>query len=105
MRLDLAAALGEKVYTRFSSKDAPANHCRFDTSTGSYALPGAVIPPTQEWNDIRADMILAKEFKALTWRRSAFMSEIIDALLSCTIVILIIPSISAGRCGIRHLGD
>jgi hypothetical protein len=28
-------------------------------------------------------MILAKQFKALTWRRSAFMSEIIDALLPC----------------------
>jgi hypothetical protein len=79
----LAAAVGEKVYTWFSSRHAPANHRRFDTSSGSYALPDAVIPPTQEWNDIGADMILAKEFKALAWRWSAFMSEIIDARLSC----------------------
>jgi hypothetical protein len=28
-------------------------------------------------------MILAKEFEALACRRNAFMSEIIDALLSC----------------------
>jgi hypothetical protein len=65
MRLGLAAAVGGQVYAWLSSRHTPVNHRRFDRPTGSYALPDAVIPSTQEWNDIRADMIVAKEFTAL----------------------------------------
>jgi hypothetical protein len=61
-------------------------HCCFDRPTGSYALPGAIIPPTQEWNDIRADMI------SRPWPGGGVPSGVKSSMHSCrvTIALLII---------------
>jgi hypothetical protein len=40
-------------------------------------------PSTREWNYVRADMILAKEFEGLVRWRIAFMNESVQALLPC----------------------
>ena len=69
--------------TRFPSTHAPANYGCFDAAAGIRTVPGAAAPSTQEWNDIRADMILAKELKGLIRGWYAVMSEGIDALLPC----------------------
>jgi hypothetical protein len=66
---------------RFPSAHAPANHCCFNGAAGIHALPCAAAPSAQEWNDIRADVILAQELKRLVRWWYAFMNEGIDALL------------------------
>jgi hypothetical protein len=83
MYLDLAPTVRRQAYTRFSPTRTPPDHRRFDAPTRSYALPNAVIPSTQEWNEVRTDVILAQQFKGLIRRRYTFMTEGIDALLPC----------------------
>jgi hypothetical protein len=76
--------------TQIASTLAPTNHCRFDGVAGIHALPSAAPPSTQERNNIRADVILAKELKRLAGRRYAFVNEGIDSLLPCRHAVLII---------------
>lgn len=84
MSLDPAPTVVWQAYEhRFPSTRAPANYCCFDAVAGIYALPSAAAPSAQEWNDTRADVILAKEFKELVRRWYAFMNIGIDALLPC----------------------
>jgi hypothetical protein len=63
-----------------SSTNAPANYCCFDALACIHALPNAVLPSTQEWNDVRTDVILAKNLKRLVSGWFAFMDEGIDTL-------------------------
>jgi hypothetical protein len=46
-------------------------------------LPSTAAPSAQEWNDIGADVILAKQLKRLVRRRHAFMGEGTNSLLPC----------------------
>ena len=62
---------------------APANDRCFDAIASINVMPNAVAPSAQEWNDIRADTILAKDFKGQICGWHAFMTEGIDALFSC----------------------
>jgi hypothetical protein len=65
------------------SARAPANDRCFDAIASINVMPNAVAPSAQEWNDIRANMILAKDFKGQIRGWHAFMTEGIDALFSC----------------------
>jgi hypothetical protein len=65
------------------SARAPANDRCFDAIASINVMPNAVAPSAQEWNDIRADTILAKDFKGQIRGWHAFMTEGIDALFSC----------------------
>ena len=65
------------------SAHAPANDRFFDAIASINVMPNAVAPSAQEWNDIRANMILAKDFKGQIRGWHAFMTEGIDALFSC----------------------
>ena len=65
------------------SARAPANDRCFDAIASINVMPNAVAPSAQEWNDIRAIMILAKDFKGQIRGWHAFMTEGIDALFSC----------------------
>jgi hypothetical protein len=76
--------------TQIASTLAPTNHCCFDGVACIHALPSAAPPSTQERNNIRADVILAKELKRLVGRRYAFVNEGIDSLLPCRHAVLII---------------
>ncbi len=62
------------------SAHAPANNRRLDAIFSVNAIPSAINPSTQEWNDIRPDVILAQEFKGQIRRWCAFMTEGVDAL-------------------------
>ena len=46
-------------------------------------MPGAATRATQEGDNIRADVILAKELERLVRRGLALVSERIETLLSC----------------------
>jgi hypothetical protein len=65
------------------SARAPANDRCFDAIASINVMPNAVAPSAKEWNDIRANMILAKDFKGQIRGWHAFMTEGIDALFSC----------------------
>jgi hypothetical protein len=86
---------------RATSTHAPANNPCFNLAARIHAQPSAVAPSAQEGNDIRADVVLAKELKSLIRRRYAFMSESSNALLSCCHRDLVYPSISVGRRSVR----
>jgi hypothetical protein len=60
---------------------APADHCGFYTSVGDDASPHAILPLAQERNDVRTDVIFAKDLKRPIGRRCSFMIELVDAFL------------------------
>jgi len=61
---------------------APANHCSFNATVSVHASPHAITPPAQERNDVRTDVIFAKDLQRLVGRRRSFMIKAIDAFLS-----------------------
>jgi hypothetical protein len=83
--------LGGLNYIQFSSTHAPANDRRFDRAAGIHTVPSTITPSAQKWNDIGADVILAKKFKRLVRRRNTFVSEGVDSLLPRRHAVLIIP--------------
>jgi hypothetical protein len=62
---------------------APAKYHGLNAPVRDHASPPAIAPLAQERNDVRADVIFAKDLKRLVGRRGPFMNEGIDALLPC----------------------
>jgi hypothetical protein len=63
------------------SRRAPANHCRFYGSVRGQASPRAVAPLAKKRNDVRADVIFAKDLQRPIGRRRSLMIEVVDAFL------------------------
>jgi hypothetical protein len=89
--------LGELSCFQFSSTHAPANDRRFNWAAGIDTVPRAVTPSAQKWNDIGADVILAKKLKRLVRRRNAFVTEGVDSLSPCRHAVLFIPAVTIRR--------
>jgi hypothetical protein len=53
----------------------------FDGAVSFHASPYAITPSAKERNDIRADVIFAKNFERSVGRRYTLMNESIDPLL------------------------
>jgi hypothetical protein len=70
-------------FTVQSRHAAPADDCSFDWLAGIHTVPRTATPSAQKWNDIGADVILAKNFKRLVRRRHTLVSEGVDSFLSC----------------------
>ena len=62
---------------------SPAYDSGFDPRARYSILPITATPSTQEWDNIRPDVILAKDLEQLVRWRFPFMNEGIDALLPC----------------------
>jgi hypothetical protein len=82
----------------FSSTHAPAYDRRFNWAAGIHTVPSAVTPSAQKWNDIGADVILAKKLKRLVRRRNTFVSEGVDTLLPRRHAVLFIPAVTISAC-------
>jgi hypothetical protein len=63
-----------------SSRRAPADHDGFYASISGHALPSAVMPLAQEWDDIRACVIFAKDLQRLIGRGRSLI-EVVDTFL------------------------
>ncbi len=72
------------------STHTPADDRRFDGAACLHALPNAATPSTEKGNDVRTDVILAKELKWLVARRHTIVSECINSLLTCCHAIVIV---------------
>ncbi|MFZ0527104.1 MAG: hypothetical protein WAM40_15980, partial [Xanthobacteraceae bacterium] len=75
-------------YLDLVSTQAPADDRRFDWAAGLYILPNTVTPSAQKWNDIGADVVLAKKLQRLIGRRNALVSEGVDSRLPGRHVVL-----------------
>jgi hypothetical protein len=73
------------------STHAPAEDCSFDWAAGIHTAPSTATPSAQKWNDIGADVILAKNFKRLVCRRNTLVSEGVDSFLPCHHAVSIFP--------------
>jgi hypothetical protein len=62
---------------------APAKYRSLNAPVSAHASPRAIAPLAQERNNVRADVIFAKDLKRLVGRRRPFMNKAIDARLSC----------------------
>jgi hypothetical protein len=51
------------VLAHTRSGNAPPNNCGFDADVGMHASPSPAVPATEERNDVRADVVLAKDLK------------------------------------------
>lgn len=89
--LDPLPRLGGPNCVQFPSTHAPADDRRFDWAAGIHTVPSTATPSAQKWNDIGADVILAKKFKRLVRRRNTLVSEGVDSLLPCRHAVSIIP--------------
>jgi hypothetical protein len=76
-----------------SSTHPPADDRRFDWAAGIDTVPCAGRPSAQEWNDIGADVILAKKLKRLVRRWNTFVSEGVDSYLPGHHARLFIPAV------------
>jgi hypothetical protein len=84
--------LGGFSCVQFPSTHAPADDCSFDWAAGIHTVPSTTTPSAQKWNDIGADVILAKNFKRLVCRRNT-LSEGVDSFLSCHHAVSILQSL------------
>ncbi len=85
--------LGGFSCVQFPSTHAPANDCSFDWAAGIHTVPSTATPSAQKWNDIGADVILAKNFKRLVRRRNTLVSEGVDSFLPCHHAVSILRSL------------
>jgi len=65
----------------------------FDWLVGIHTVPSTATPSAQKWNDIGADVILAKNFKRLVRRRNTLVSEGVDSFLPCHHAVSILRSL------------
>jgi hypothetical protein len=80
-------------WVQFPSTHAPADDCSFDWAAGIHTVPSTTTPSAQKWNDIGADVILAKNFKRLVRRRNTLVSEGVDSFLPCHQAVSILRSL------------
>jgi hypothetical protein len=85
--------LGGFSCVQFPSTHAPADDCSFDWAAGIHTVPSTTTPSAQKWNDIGADVILAKNFKRLVRRRDTLVSEGVDSFLPCHHAVSILRSL------------
>jgi hypothetical protein len=85
-----------------SHQRAPSDDRRFNWSAGLHIVPSAASPSAQKWNDIGADVILAKKFKRLVRRWITLVSEGGDSLLPCRHAVSISPIVKEFGARIRR---
>jgi hypothetical protein len=83
----------ELACTGYPSTCAPADDGYLDGAVRIDALPSTAAPSTQKWNDIGADVILAKKLERLIRRRYAFVNEGVDSLLPCRHAVVTIRAV------------
>jgi hypothetical protein len=64
------------------SRRAPADHCGLYASVRRQASPRTLAPLAKKRNDVRADVIFAKDLQRPISRRRSFMIEVVDTFLS-----------------------
>jgi hypothetical protein len=74
------ARLSRLSCVQFPSTHAPADDRRFDWAAGIHTMPSTATPSAQKRNDIGADVIFAKKFKWLVYRRNTLVSKGVDSL-------------------------